>query len=69
MTIFGIRSFTGFEPHNLECFVGEEADIKDGNIKSAQLKYHLMDQGKELVEINLVDEGREGQPVFLSASL
>lgn len=35
----------------------------------SMLSYKTIQRGKELIEINLANEGREAQPVILSASL
>lgn len=34
-----------------------------------QMQHPLKDQGKELIEVNLTEEGRKAQPLFFSASL
>lgn len=47
----------------------EEAEIADICIEPAQLQDCPKDQGEELVQFNIAEEGKEAQPVFISASL
>lgn len=63
MTVYESDSSLEFEPHNLECFVGEEVDIVDDNTEPTQMQDHPKDQGKELIEINLTEEGKKAQPI------
>lgn len=43
----GVRSFFGYEAHNLECFVGEEADITGDHAENVQLQDHSKDRSEE----------------------
>lgn len=66
--LYWVRSFFRSEPHNLECFVGEEADNRDDYVEPIQLQDLPKDQGEELIEINVTEQGKEAWPIFLSAS-
>lgn len=47
----------------------EEADIADDHPEPVQLLDWLKDRGENLVDVNLVGERKEVQPVFSSVSL
>lgn len=59
MTVYVVRSFSGFEPHNFECFTSERVNIEDGHTELAQPLDHLKDQGKEFIKVKLADEGKK----------
>lgn len=47
----------------------EEAKSADDHAEPAKLQDHPTDLGEELIGIKHVEEGKESQPIFLSASL
>lgn len=49
-------------------FVGEEAETAYDHFELAQLKDRPKDKGEELIEINLVEEGKEVQAIFLTST-
>lgn len=66
MTVYEVRPLFRV-PHTSECFAREKGnDLID---RHDLLQDHPKDQGEELAEINLTDEGEEAQPVFVSTSL
>lgn len=42
-----------------ECSVSQEAEIGDDHVEPAQLQYRRKDQGDDLIEINLTEEGEK----------
>lgn len=62
MTVCGVRSSPRIWAQDFECFVGEEVEMQMIMVEHAQLQDHLKDQGEELFNINLAEEGKEAQP-------
>lgn len=59
----------GYEPHNIECFTGEEVETEDGHAELKKPEQDKQkDQGKKLAQINLAIRKREPQPIFISAN-
>lgn len=50
-------------------FRSEEPEIADEHFELAQLKDCPKDQGDKLIEINLVEEGKEVLAIFLTSTL
>lgn len=65
----GAKLFPRFEPRNYECLASEQADSNVDHTRPRLTQDHLKDPGMEPIEHNLAGEGKEAQPVFLSASL
>lgn len=63
MMIYGSNPFLRSEPHNFECFIGEEANA-DKTMTACSITRPSKGPRSELIKINLGDEGREAQPVF-----
>lgn len=51
--------FRGFEPQDFKCFASEKVEIADDHVAFIQLQDLPIDKGKELIEINLREEGNE----------
>lgn len=62
MKIYKMQSFSRSEHQNFEYFTCEEADITDDHVECAQFQDGLEDKAEELIEVNLVEEGKKLSP-------
>lgn len=70
MTICGPRSFSGLWDPGYECLKARKGALTANiHLELEQLHDRPTAQCKELIEINLVEEGKEAQHIFISASL
>lgn len=54
----------GFDPQDFECFAVEDVVIVDDHSEPTNLQDRPKYQGEELIEVNLVEEGKEAQLIF-----
>lgn len=60
----------GLAPNSINALgAREKNDATDVHLEPEQLQDRLKDQGDELTEVNIREEGSEHQPIFISASL
>lgn len=65
MTVCGPDAHLGFESQEHEYLeASKEAVIADGHPELTRLKDRPKDQDEELIKFNLVEEGKETQPIY-----